>query len=101
MFQHTIVRTPCSRILEGITSSPELGTPDYQKALKQHAQYIEALKKCGVDVTVLPADEDYPDSCFVEDVAVLTKKCAIVTNPGAATRNGETKSIVPVLQKFY
>ncbi|MBR0376355.1 MAG: N(G),N(G)-dimethylarginine dimethylaminohydrolase, partial [Firmicutes bacterium] len=101
MFQHTIVRTPCRRILEGITSSPQLGTPVYEKALRQHACYIEALKACGVDVTVLPADEDYPDSCFVEDVAVCTGKCAIVTNPGAATRNGETKSIVPVLERFY
>ena len=101
MFQHTIVRTPCKRVLEGITSAPELGKPDYEKALKQHAAYIEALKKCGVDVTVLDADEDYPDSCFVEDVAVLTKNAAIITNPGAPSRNGETKSIIPVIERFY
>ena len=101
MFTHTIVRTPCRRILEGITSTPELGRPDYEKALAQHAAYIEALKKCGVDVTVLPPEEDYPDCCFVEDVAVLTPKVAIITNPGAPTRKGETASVVPVIRRFY
>ena len=101
MFSHVIVKTPCKNVLSGITSAPELGKPDYELALKEHAAYIEALKKCGVDVTVLPEDEEYPDSCFVEDVAVLTRKCAIVTNPGAASRNGETAAIVPVLKRFY
>ena len=101
MFQHVIVKTPCSNILKGITSAPELGQPDYQLALRQHGSYIEALKQCGVDVTVLPPDEAFPDSCFVEDVAVVTGKCAIITNPGAPSRNGETAAIAPVLEKFY
>ena len=70
MFKNVIVKKPCSRITEGITSSPELGKPDYQLALKQHEAYIKALKSCGVEVTVLEADEAYPDSCFVEDTAV-------------------------------
>ena len=100
MFKNVIVRRPCPSVCNGITSAPELGKPDYEKALKQHDAYIEALKKCGVTVTVLEAENDYPDSCFVEDVAVLNRKCAIITNPGAATRNGETKSIIPVIEKF-
>lgn len=73
-------------MVDGITSNPQLGKPDYELALKQHAAYIEALEKCGVEVTVLPADERYPDSCFVEDPAVITRKCAIITNPGAEYR---------------
>ena len=101
MFHNVIVKTPCPSICEGITSAPELGKPIYEKALQQHARYIEALRQCGVEVTVLPADDRFPDSCFVEDVAVLTRKCAIVTNPGAPSRNGETAAIVPVLERFY
>ena len=88
MFKNVIVRRPCKAMVEGITSAPELGKPDYELALKQHDDYIEALKKCGVNVTVLEADERYPDSCFVEDPAVITRECAIITNPGAASRNG-------------
>lgn len=86
MFRNVIVRRPSKSMVEGITSSPELGKPDYELALKQHDAYIEALKACGVKVTVLEALEEYPDSCFVEDTAVLTPKCAIITNPGALSR---------------
>ena len=91
MFSHVIVKTPCTAMVNGITGHPELGAPDYEKALEQHRAYIETLRQCGVDVTVLPADEAYPDSCFVEDAAVLTKYCAVITNPGAPShcrRNG-------------
>lgn len=101
MFQHVIVKTPCAAMVNGITDHPELGAPIYEKALEQHKAYIEALKKCGVDVTVLPADEAYPDSCFVEDAAVLTKYCAVITNPGAPTRKGETPAVEAAVAKFY
>lgn len=101
MFKNVIVKKPSKSMVSGITSAPELGKPDYELALKQHEAYIEALKYCGVNVTILDADEEFPDSCFVEDVAVLSSKCAIITNPGAATRNGETKGIVDTIKKFY
>ena len=101
MFRNVIVRRPCRAMVEGITSNPQLGKPDYEKALRQHDTYIEALKQCGVHVTVLPADERYPDSCFVEDPAVITRKCAIITNPGAASRNGEKDEIIGAIREFF
>jgi dimethylargininase len=101
LFKHTIVKNPCWAVTEGITSAPELGKPDYEKALVQHAAYIGALKQCGVDVLVLDADDRFPDSCFVEDVAVITRKCAIITNPGAASRNAEVEAIKPVIRQFF
>jgi len=101
MFKHTIVRRPAKSMIEGITSAPELGKPDYELALKQHAHYVEALKACGVDVLVLEALEDYPDSCFVEDVSVCTASCAIITNPGADSRNGEIEHITSAIEQFY
>ena len=101
MFQNVIVRRPCSAFVEGITSNPQLGKPDYELALRQHDAYIAALKQCGVQVTVLPADERYPDSCFVEDPAVITRKCAIITNPGAPSRNGEKDEIIDAVRAFF
>ena len=100
-FTHVIVRRPCRAMTEGITSGIYPGKPDHELALRQHDAYIEALKKCGVDVTVLPADENFPDSCFVEDPAVLTEKCAIITNPGTDSRNGEKVSIEEAVRAFY
>lgn len=101
MFKNVIVRTPCPKVVEGITGNPQLGKPDYEHALVQHASYIEALKKTGVEVTILPPSPDYPDSCFVEDDAVLTRKCAIITNPGAETRKGEIEAMIPVIKQFF
>lgn len=101
MFKNVIVRKPGKSICDGITSAPELGKPDYEKALKQHENYIETLKKCGVNVTVLEPLEEFPDSCFVEDTAVLTKKCAIISNPGAESRNKESEFMVETIKKFY
>jgi len=100
-FTHTIVRRPSRSLVDGITSAPELGKPDFELALKQHSTYIDALLECGVDVTVLPPLEQYPDSVFVEDPAVITRCGAIVTNPGAASRNGEKDEIEPVLHRFF
>ena len=100
MFSKAIVRTPCQAMVDGI-SNANLGRPDYQSALVQHADYIEALKECGLSVTVLPSDEKFPDSTFVEDAALMTPHCAILTNPGAPTRTLETRSMLPVIREFY
>lgn len=100
MFTNVIVRKPSKSMVNGITTA-NLGKPDYEKALEQHDNYIKALNECGVNVIELEADEKYPDSCFVEDTALLTRKCAIITNPGAKSRRGEEKEIYEVLKKFY
>ena len=101
MFKNVIVRKPAKSMIEGITSAPELGKPDYELALRQHDAYIEALESCDVNVTVLDALEEFPDSCFVEDTAVLTSKCAIISNPGANSRRGESFLMVDTIKKFY
>ncbi len=100
MFTKAIVRTPGKSMISGL-SSANLGPPNYELALKQHAAYIEALVDCGLEVLVLNPDEEYPDSTFVEDVALLTNECAIITNPGADSRKGEISNIRTELAKYY
>ncbi len=100
MFTKAIVRTPSKSMVDGLTSA-DLGVPDYELALSQHAAYIEALQTCGVEVEVLAADEQHPDSTFVEDVALLTAKCAIITRPGALSRQGETAVLPQILAPHY
>jgi dimethylargininase len=87
-------------MIYGLTSA-NLGAPEYSQALHQHHEYIDILKECGLVVTVLKADEDYPDSVFVEDTALLTPQCAIITNPGAPSRKGETLRMSNTLSRFY
>lgn len=100
-FTNVIVRRPAQSLTQGITSDPEQGVPNYELACAQHDAYIKALKTCGVSVTILPALEQFPDSCFVEDPAVITRKGAIITNPGAPSRNGEKDAIEPTIRTFF
>ncbi|MCP4550034.1 MAG: N(G),N(G)-dimethylarginine dimethylaminohydrolase [bacterium] len=100
MFTRAIVRTPGRSMITGL-SSADLGIPDYHLALKQHAAYIRALERCGLTVEVLPADEEHPDSTFVEDTALLTPRCAVITNPGAPTRRGESANIRAAVTRHY
>lgn len=100
MFNKAIVRRPGNSLSAGITTA-DLGIPDIQLALKQHDQYIKALETCGLSVTVLEAQDAYPDSVFVEDTAVLTPHCAIITRPGAQSRQGEETTIHEALKSFY
>ena len=101
MFKNIITRAPGKSIRDGITSSGESGNPIYDKAISQHRYYIKALESCGVSVFALDALEEFPDSCFVEDCAVLTPKCAIITNPGAPSRHNETPHIISAVNRFY
>ncbi len=92
MFTNAIVRQPAKSMIEGL-SEANLGSPNYQLACEQHAGYVKALIECGLSVTVLDAVEEFPDSCFVEDVALFTPTCVILTRPGAPTRQGEVAHI--------
>ncbi len=100
MFNQAIVRRPGKSLVNGITTAG-LGQPDYQQALDQHDAYIDALQSCGLTVTVMHADEHYPDGMFVEDTALVMPGLAIVTRPGADSRRGETVSIKKQLAQFF
>lgn len=100
LFRKAIVRRPCANYTAGLTSAG-LGFPDYERALEQHEAYCNALKSRGLEIIRLEADEDHPDSTFVEDTAVLTARGAVVTRPGAASRVGEITSIEPVLRQHF
>jgi len=99
-FTNAIVRLPGKSMVGGL-SSAMLGKPDHRMALDQHGKYVEALQKCGVDVRILPADEAFPDSTFVEDTALLTPEIAVITNPGAASRQGEIQSMQHTIEEYY
>jgi dimethylargininase len=100
MFRNAIVRTPCPSVTDGISSS-NLGKPVYPISLEQHAKYVEALKLLGLKVRVLPPQEQYPDSTFIEDTALCTPSCAIITRPALPSRQGEIMEMHKVLEEYY
>lgn len=100
IFTNAIVRKPCPEMVNGLTTAG-LGKPDYLKALEQHGRYVDILRQCGLKVLVLESDSEFPDSTFIEDVALCTSNCAVITNPGASSRNREIEGIKPVIQQFF
>lgn len=73
---------------------------DYQRACAQHRQYESALRSMGVKVVSLDAELDLPDSVFVEDVALVLDDCALMLNPGAASRRPEVASVEKALAPY-
>ncbi len=100
MFTHAITRLPAANFADGLTTV-DLGIPDYPKTLAEHGRYLVALKELGLTLTQLPADLRYPDSTFVEDVAIITENGAILTRPGAESRAGEVAAMKDTLRQFY
>jgi dimethylargininase len=100
MFKKAIVKIPCPNLINGLTTA-NLGIPDFNKAINQHKGYIDGLRQCGLAVKMLEADNEFPDSTFIEDIALCTPFFAVITNPGAKSRAGETRNLKAVLNEFY
>jgi len=66
---------------------------DPDAAARQHRGYCEALEACGARVVTLPPAEEFPDSVFVEDTAIVLEEVAVLTRPGVGSRRGEVALI--------
>lgn len=77
------------------------GNPDYATICAEHDAYVAALRSAGLAVTVLPPLEDFPDSLFVEDPALVFAEGAILLRPGAPSRAGEAPAIAPALRGTF
>lgn len=99
-FTRAIVRPPASNFADGLTDS-DLGPPDLALALKQHETYCRTLERLGLTLDRLPPDPDFPDSTFVEDAAIVTSKGAILTRPGAPSREGEVAALGAALGRWF
>ena len=95
-----LMRRPAANFAAGLTTSASLGAPDLGLALRQFEAYVEALRECGLAVTVLPADERFPDGHFVEDPFVIFRDLAFHCRSGAPTRRQEGESLKPHLTRL-
>lgn len=103
---YAIVKTPGKSFINAINDwyivnnhSKKISI-DYEKALWQHREYINCLKKIGVKVICLPVDEKFPDGCFTQDPIIIFGKQALINKQFAISRHGEYKSIANELKKY-
>jgi dimethylargininase len=88
------MRRPAPTFADGLTTNSHLGTPDPDLTKSQYESYLTALRACGLDVTLLPPDEQFPDGHFVEDPVVIFRDMAFIARPGAKPRENEGAILV-------
>ncbi|HCK01576.1 MAG TPA: amidinotransferase [Serratia grimesii] len=94
-FTQAIARLPADSCASGQTTA-QLGAPDIVTTGQQFLAYVDTLLRLGLKVTVLPAAPVFPDAHFVEDTAVVMPELAVITHPGAPSRQGEVDTIAPL-----
>lgn len=98
MFRKAIVREISTNYSKCIRDNTDVISMD--KARQQHSQYVNLLKELSIDVISLPALEDNPDCCFVEDTVVIHKNNAYFPIMGATTRREENEQIKKTLKDY-
>lgn len=73
---------------------------DVEQAQYQHLQYQRALAALGCSLLSLPAETNLPDAVFVEDTALVLDELAVMTRPGAASRQAEVASVARLLARY-
>ena len=96
-FTRALTRYPASNFDHGVTLSAHLGQPDFDLALRQYETYLQAVRDCGLELTVLPADDRFPDGHFVEDPFVIFHDLAFRCRSGEPAREDEGQSLEPHL----
>jgi dimethylargininase len=72
----------------------------YEIARQQHRQYEDLLTGLGCQLVSLGPEADFPDSVFVEDVAVILDEIGILARPGPDSRRSEVTRIAPVIGEY-
>jgi dimethylargininase len=94
-----LVRPPGRSFARAISSTG--AAIDVALARRQHDLYCRALREADVNVELLPADERFPDSCFMQDPALVITGKAIIARPGAPSRRGEEQLVAPTLEQRF
>jgi dimethylargininase len=73
---------------------------DVALAKKQHAKYCKTLQELGLKLIWVKGDDTLPDSCFVEDTAIIIGEKAIICNMKVKSRAQEIIEVAKVLEKL-
>ena len=98
-FNNALIRKPNKSIKNGL-SSKNLN-PVFEKIKIVFKNYRNALQEAGLRINLLETLEEFPDSMFVEDPAIIYKSNIIILNPSDASRNGEAKIIRDEMQNYF
>lgn len=95
-----LVRPVSARIADCELTHKTREPIDVDRARREHAGYVDALRDAGAVTVDLPALDDGPDAVFVEDCAVALDEIAVACRPGVASRRAEVPSVVEALRPY-
>lgn len=95
-----LVCLPADTLDKGLRMK-ELGKIDVERAVRQHALYMKALKDFGYNLIINSANNNFPDSVFVEDPAIIMRDVLVVTRLRKKERQGEEAIIEKILKPFF
>jgi dimethylargininase len=94
-----LVRPPSKNFAHALSEHPESSSINFQKAQWQHSAYCEALQTAGLEVEVLEPLDDFPDSVFVEDNAIILEGQAVLCSMKEQTRREEPSFLASILRQ--
>lgn len=92
-----LVRPVSKAFAHALVQDPTGCRPDPDRARAEHEAYVDALARLVDAVIEVPADDEAPDACFVEDTVVVAGGRALITRPGAPSRRGEVDAVAAAL----
>ncbi len=98
-FKNIIIRKP-NKSIENALSSQNIN-PVFKNILEEHNNYVKVMNELNLKVNLLETLEDFPDSIFVEDPALIYKNNCIILNPSDPSRNGEKKIISNEIKEYF
>jgi len=95
------MRPPSAALRRALSEHPERDRIDVERAGRQHAAYVRALRAAGTTVTLLAAEPEMPDACFTWDTLLAFSRAGeggtallVVARPGAPSRRPEVASVL-------
>ena len=98
--KNALVREPGNMYTNCLSEHPLHHTVSLKKAREQHADYCETLTELGLEVIRVPRDDKHPDSCFVEDNAVVENDKALICRMAKESRRGEQPGVAAKLAEY-
>jgi len=99
LFDSALVRPPPNSYSECVSANPHSDGIDVTLAKAQHRQYCSILREAGIEIFALPPLENFPDSVFMQDPALLGQRYSVIGRFGETRRRGEEKALVDDLRK--
>ena len=95
-----LVRRPGPLLPDGLLTHFERTDVDVEIATKQWHGYVDAMSTHGWDVIEVPAADNCADAVFIEDTIVMYGSLAVISLPGAPSRQPETADVATMVSRL-